>query len=162
MLGVGSRGVEDSVCGLQRWRETRRKEGRKEGWKAGRHLSLVGREGIGGAQGVLPRCMYKLNTVYIEGKRRRRRRLEARRATWRRWRLPLPSSIMRTMTNRGSKARAASVASERASERVTSCLGLLSLSLSLLGESGERGFSLPVRYVGSAPSLPPHLLTFKR
>ena len=114
------------------------KEGRKEGRMEGRHLSLVGREGIGGAQGVLPRCMYKLNTVYI----REGRRLEARRATWRRWRLPLPSSIMRTMTNRGSKARAASVASERASERVTSCLGLLSLSLSLSLERAESEASL--------------------
>ena len=126
------------------------KEGRKEGRMEGRHLSLVGREGIGGAQGVLPRCMYKLNTVYIEGKRRRRRRLEARRATWRRWRLPLPSSIMRTMTNRGSKARAASVASERASERLLALDSSLSLSLSPWRERRARLLSTcPLRGIRS-------------
>lgn len=127
-----------------------RSEGRKEGRK--RAISLGGKEGI--AQGVLPRCVYKLDTVYMGG--------EARRATWRRWRLPLPSSIMRTMTNRGSKGRAASVASERASERLLALLPPRSLLFLSPSREPSRGFSLPVRYVGSAPSLPPHLLTFKR
>lgn len=107
-----------SVCGL-------RSEGRKEGRK--RAISLGGKEGI--AQGVLPRCVYKLDTVYMGG--------EARRATWRRWRLPLPSSIMRTMTNRGSKGRAASVASERASERLLALLPSWQSSLSLPFERAE-------------------------